>query len=114
MNLKEIVEEFSMKVLSGSEKLDNNIKGGYVSDLLSDVMANTKEGDIWITQQTHQNVVAVASLKELAGIVIVGDRMPDDETLAKAKEQSVPMLRCPLPAFEVVGRLFSSGVSGTR
>ncbi len=45
-----------------------------MSDLLSDVYAGAKEGDLWITLQLHQNIVAVAFLNNLAGIVIVGGR----------------------------------------
>jgi len=52
-----------MKPLSAFSRLSGECSGGYVSDLLSDVMANAKAGDLWVTLQTHQNIVAVASLK---------------------------------------------------
>jgi len=54
--------------------------GGYVGDLLSDVMANSHEGDIWITRQIHQNTVAVASLKEHAAVIFVNGSEPTAET----------------------------------
>jgi predicted transcriptional regulator len=85
-----------------------------VSDLLSDVMANAKAGDLWVTLQTHQNIVAVASLKEIAGIIIIGGREPEKATLAKAEEEKIPILLTNLPAFEVVGRLYQMGISGQR
>ena len=71
MRITEITEKLDLKVLSGHNGLSNEITGGYVSDLLSDVMGNAKEGQIWITLQTHQNIIAVASLKDLAAIIIV-------------------------------------------
>jgi predicted transcriptional regulator len=103
-----------MKLLSGSSNLSAEVSGGYVSDLLSDVMANAKAGDIWVTLQTHQNIVAVASLKEIAGIVLIGGREPDKGTLAKAEEEKIPLLLSNLPAFEVVGKLYQMGISGKR
>ena len=71
MNLKTIAEALHLTVKSGGDRLGTEVTGGYVGDLLSDVMGNSREGDIWITRQVHQNIVAVASLKEIAGIILV-------------------------------------------
>ena len=106
MKLNEIIEKLQLKILTGSEKLDVEATGGYTSDLLSDVIANSKEGNLWITLQTHQNTIAVAKLKDLAGIIIVNNREPDEETLRKAKEESVPVLCTEEMAFEVSGKLY--------
>ena len=56
--------------------MERTVEGGYVSDLLSDVIAGAQEGDLWVDLQIHQNIVAVAVLKDLAGILIVGGRNP--------------------------------------
>lgn len=110
MILKEVAEALHLVVRAGESELDRPVDGGYVSDLLSDVIAGAKEGDLWITLQLHQNVVAVAFLNNLAGIVIVGGRQPDPDTLKKGEEQSVPILTTPLPAYEVAGRLYEMGI----
>jgi predicted transcriptional regulator len=114
VKLQEVVDKLRMKPLSAFSKLSAECSGGYVSDLLSDVMANAKAGDLWVTLQTHQNIVAVASLKEIAGIIIIGGREPEKATLAKAEEEKIPILLTSLPAFEVVGRLYQMGISGER
>jgi serine kinase of HPr protein (carbohydrate metabolism regulator) len=114
MKLKEIVEKLDLKVKSGQDKLDNEIKSGYVSDLLSDVIAHGKEGDIWVTLQVHQNIVTVAVLKNLGGIVIINGRKPEKETLKKAKQENIPILLSNLSAFELVGKLYNLGISGVR
>jgi len=114
MRLGEIVEKFGFKVRSGLSGLSAEVSGGYISDLLSDVMANAKAGDLWVTLQVHPNIVAVASLKEIAGIVIIGGREPEKETLAKAEKEDIPILLTELSAFEVVGRLYQIGISGRR
>ncbi len=106
MKLKEIIEKLQLKVLTAKDKLDVDVTGGYTSDLLSDVIANSKEGNIWITLQIHQNIIAVAKLKDLAGIIIVNNREPDEDTLGKAKEESVPVLCSKGMAFEVSGELY--------
>ena len=76
------------------------------------MIANAQEGDLWVTLQTHQNTIAVASMKELAGVVLVNGREPEPDTLQKAREEDVPLLVSALPAFELIGRLYNMGLSG--
>jgi len=114
MNVREIAQELGLAVRAGGRALSNEAHGGYASDLMSDVIANAREGDLWITLQTHQNIVAVASMKELAGIVLVNGREPEADTLSKAVEEDVALLVSDLPAFELSGRLYNLALSGTR
>jgi serine kinase of HPr protein (carbohydrate metabolism regulator) len=106
MKLKEITEKLGLKALTGQDKLEVEVTGGYTSDLLSDVIANSKKGNLWITLQTHQNIIAVAKLKDLSGIIIVKNREPDEDTLQKAKEENVPLLVSEETAYELSGKLY--------
>ncbi len=114
MTLREIADKLALEVKAGDGSLSNEVRGGYASDLLSDVIANAREGDLWMTLQTHQNTVAVASMKDLAGIVFVNGREPEADTVEKAGEQNLPLLVSALPAFELIGRLYNLGLSGIR
>ena len=114
VTLAEIVQSLKLEVRAGDGSLSNEVRGGYASDLLSDVLANAQEGDLWVTLQTHQNTIAVASMKGLAGIVLVNRREPETDTLKKAKEENIPLLTSALPSFELIGRLCKLGISGTR
>ncbi len=105
MKLREIAETLRLEVLAGAGGLDREVSGGYTGDLLSDVMANSREGEVWITIQSHLNVVAVGSLKELAGIIVIGGKTPSGEVLEKAEAEGLPLLRSELSAYEVSGRL---------
>jgi hypothetical protein len=110
MKLKTLVEKVKIKVVSGSGSLDAEVTGGYASDLMSDVMANSKEGELWVTLQIHQNIVAVAKLKELSGIIIVNNRSIEADTLKKAEEVGLPVMVTELPAFKIVGKLYELGI----
>ena len=114
MKLKELVKKFNLEVKCAANRLDRKIEGGYVSDLLSDVIANGRVGDVWVTLQIHQNIVAVASLNNLAVIVIVNGRQPEEETIKKAEEEGIPIMVSKMSAFELVGRLYNAGISGMR
>jgi serine kinase of HPr protein (carbohydrate metabolism regulator) len=110
--LLDIVKSFNLQVVCGEDFLDREINRGYASDLLSDVMANTKKGDIWVTRQAHPNIVAVAVLRMLSGIIIINNRQPEEETVKKAANEKVPIMVSQFPAFELVGRLYQFGISG--
>jgi predicted transcriptional regulator len=112
MKLAEFVDEFELDVKTAPGGLDREAKGGYAGDLLSDVMANSKEGDIWVTIQGHPNIVAVAALRDLTGIILANGRQPDVETVQKAEEEGVPILCTRLPTYEIVGRLYRLGIHG--
>ena len=107
MNLETIVKELKLEVKSAPENLKNNVTGGYTGDLLSDVIANSREGYIWITRQVHQNIVAVASLKDHAGIILINSCQPTKETLEKASQEKIPIMVSDLPAFELTGKIYN-------
>lgn len=106
MKVSDVVKELDLTVFCGSEGLDAEVAGGYTSDLLSDVMGHVEEGMLWITMQTHQNILAVATLKDVSAVLIVNGASPDEETMEKGREEAVPLLGTELTAFEVSGRIY--------
>ena len=114
MKLKELVEQLKLELTTPNATMESEVKTGYASDLLSDVLANSIEGDLWVTRQTHLNIVAIAVMRDLSGILLVNGSQPDPDTLEKAAEKMVPIFRTSLPTFEVVGRLYQLGISGRR
>ncbi|MDY7038409.1 MAG: serine kinase [Thermodesulfobacteriota bacterium] len=109
MKIGQFQKLFNLEVAAGEKGLDHEVKDGYCGDLLSDVMANSTQGTIWLTIQRHQNIVAVAVLKEMAAIVLVNGRQPEEETKAKADEEGMPILLSPLPAFKLAGLFYKEG-----
>lgn len=107
IKLKEVVDLLELKVIFGQELLDREVTGGYCSDLLSDVMGNAQEGHVWITIQVHNNIVAVAALKELSAIVLVKGLIPTEETIESARKQAIPIVSTTEAAFEIAGKLYN-------
>jgi serine kinase of HPr protein (carbohydrate metabolism regulator) len=114
VKLTELVQKLNLSVRSAKGNLEHEITGGYASDLLSDVLANSEEGNIWITLQIHQNIIGVASIKDLAGIILVNGREPEPETVEKAEAENIPVMVSELSTFELVGKLYNLGVGGTK
>ncbi len=110
MRLQEIVDKLSLTVKAGQAGLDAQVTGGYAADLLSCAMAGARQGDVWITLQRHLNVLAIASLTELAGVFVTENKPVAADTLSKAEEEGIPIFSTPLTTFEVAGRLWELGL----
>jgi len=114
VELNLIIAALDLKVVAGMNKLDNSVTGGYVGDLLSDVMGNGKAGNIWVTRQIHQNIVAVASLKDLSGIILVNGCEPTKDTVEKAVNENIPVMMTDMPGFEVCGKIYNLFVKAEK
>jgi hypothetical protein len=113
MTLSDLAAGLDLKIFTAGLPLDTPVLGGYASDLLSDVIGHGRKGDIWLTMQIHPNIVAVAVLKDLAGIVLVNGREPDAGTLEQALREKVPLLGARSGTFDLAGRLYGLGLKGS-
>jgi predicted transcriptional regulator len=96
MKVSELVKELNLVVFSGGEGLNR------------DVMGNSNEGEVWVTLQTHRNVVAIASLKELACVLLVSSLVPEQNTIDHSNEEGIPVLGTSLSTFEIAGLLYQT------
>ena len=110
ISLKDIIEKLNLESLTASPDMERPVAGGYASDLLSCVMKGAAKDCLWVTLQSHMNVVAVASLASLAGVILTEGNHPDSETIARAQKEAVVLLATPKTTFTVVGELFALGV----
>lgn len=107
LTIKQIIKELNLQVFTVDNTLNNAVNGAYVSDLLSDVMGNSKQGDIWITLQTHKNVVAIASLRDLPAVIFVNGLIPEPETIEAANAEDITLLGTKEKTFEISGKLYN-------
>ena len=110
MIVREIVQALDLKVVAGSQTLEQEITGGYSADLLSCVMARAKAGNVWATLQAHPNVIAVASLLELAAVIVTEGALIPDEVIAKAETEGIALLSTWHTSFWVDSHLARLGV----
>ena len=111
MKIEEIVNKLGLQVITPGD-IGQEVTGGYAADLLSCVMAKAKAGNVWVTLQAHPNVVAVASLLNLAAVIVSEGMKPDIETVERAQDNGVTLLGSPQTTFAVVGQLSKLGVGG--
>jgi predicted transcriptional regulator len=113
MQIQDIVTQFGLEIAAGSQGIDREIEGGHCGDLLSEVMGNAPIGCLWLTVQGHQNIIAVAVLREMGGIIITGGNQPDEDTKEKADQEGIPLLLWHGSSYDLAGRLYTVGVVNT-
>ncbi len=112
VTVEDVVGQLGLKVAAGEDWLGREVSGGYVGDLLSCVMARAARGNLWVTVQGHPNVVAVAVLVGVSGVVVSEGARIDPATLEKARQEGIPILSSPKSSFTIVAELVALGVKG--
>ncbi len=108
MKLQEVIEKAGLKALTTLEERD--VDGVFVSDMLSDVMTSAKPGNLWLTVQTHTNIVSAANLVDLSAIVVTLGKEVPQATIDLADRYHVIILSTPQPTFAVAGKLLEMGL----
>lgn len=107
MTIREAAAMLGAEILQ--DQFENSeLSGGYTSDLLSDVMANAKDGGALVTIQAHKNTVAVAALVNIAAIVLCNNRPIQDDMLEAARDEGIAVIRTRENQFTVSGKLFAA------
>ncbi|SHM63392.1 DRTGG domain-containing protein [Caldanaerovirga acetigignens] len=107
MTLEELGARFSLNLVTKGTNLERKVTGAYASDLLSWVMGHAAENQIWITVQSHPNIVAVAALLGLAGIIVAEGVEVEENTVKKAEEENIPIFSTKMSIFEICGILYN-------
>jgi len=108
MTIREAAAMLGAEILQDQFE-DLPLTGAYTSDLLSDVMANAKEGGALITIQAHKNTIAVSTLVNISLVIICNNRpVQDNEMLETAKEEGIAVIRTKENQFTVSGKLYAA------
>ncbi len=109
MKVCELIDKYPFELLSTGD-LERTISNVYSCDLLSWVMAKGKNNTAWITVQTHNNILAVASLLDFSCVIIPEGIKVEDEIIEKAKEQEIVILSTPLETYEIFKIMYEAGI----
>jgi len=111
MTVNEMAQKIGLQSLSAHE--DRPVNGVFVSDMVSDVMAGAKSGNLWLTVQTHKSIVPAANLVDVAAVIITGGKSVPAETVELASKFNIAVLSSDQPTFELVGKLYQLGLGGS-
>lgn len=104
MKVSEIAAKLSLKALSQADS-SREITGVYIGDLLSWVMGRAESGDAWITIMSNINIVAVASLADVACIILAEGVVPDENVCATALQKGINIYTSDKTAYQLAATL---------
>jgi len=108
MTIQEVADKLQLKPLT--KVPEKTVTGVYISDMVSDVIANAKAGNVLVTVQVHNNVVAAANLVDVAAIVVTRGRKPADDTIQLAEKAGIPVFFTELNSWQVASHLYEAGI----
>ncbi len=115
LKLSEVVTILEAKVACCEEIIDDVIiNTACGADLMSDVLAFTKEHTLLLTGMTNLQVIRTVEIGDLSGVVFVRGKTPNKDVLDAAREQGIPVLLTTHTMYEACGLLFSKGLAGCQ
>lgn len=108
MKLQDLGEKLQLKAVT--KVFDRDITGVYISDMVSDVIANAKAGNLLVTVQIHSNVIAAANLVDLAAIVVTQGKLPMDDVVKMAEKAEITIFSTTLDRWKVATGLYEAGI----
>lgn len=99
MTVNQLIESCNFEVICLANGT-REVSGCYIGDLLSWVMGRAEEDNAWITIMSNINVVAVASLSDVACVILAEGVTLDEEVKTVALQKGINVLTSDKPIFE--------------
>ncbi len=115
LKLEDVARLTEAQVLTGEDQLGRQVTQACAADLLSDVLALVQdEGVLLVTGSMAPQVLRVAEVLGLGGLLFVRGKRPNQSMCDYARDAGLPILMTDLSMFEACGVLYSEGVSGAQ
>ncbi|OFV81015.1 MAG: hypothetical protein A2Y78_00550 [Acidobacteria bacterium RBG_13_68_16] len=108
MKLQQIADKLELEKLT--PVFDKEVTGVYISDMVSDVIANAKAGNLLVTVQVHANALAAANLVDVCGIVVAQGKKPADDVIKMAVKAEISIFATALSRWQVATKLYEAGL----
>lgn len=108
MKLQDIATKLDLKPLT--KVPEREVTGVYISDMVSDVIANAKAGNLLVTIQAHANVIAAANLVDVPAIILTQGKAPGADVIGMAEKAEIALFTTDMSRWQVATRLYESGV----
>lgn len=110
MKVSELIEKTGFRLSTANLSTDVEACGVYCGDLLSWVMGRGEPEQAWITVQVHNNVIAVALLREFSCVIIADGAFVTEDLIRKAEAEQLLILESSLPVYETAQKLNAIGL----
>ena len=112
MTVRDAMNVLGARVLVGEELLDREVKSACGSDMMSDVLAFSKDHSILLTGLCNPQVIRIAEMLDIVCIIFVRGKKPDETILEMARERDLVVLETGHRMFSACGMLYAAGLHG--
>lgn len=104
MKVREMAERLKLTPIAVADD-ERAVSGVYIGDLLSWVMGRASSGNAWITIMSNINIVAVATLADVACVILAEGVTLDESVRSMAEQKGVNVFTTDMTAYEVAAAL---------
>ena len=112
MRIDEIAALLEAQTYTVGHDADIDIRSACGADLMSDVMAFSKENAMMITGLMNPQVIRTAEMMDIRVVVFVRGKKTQEAIVALAEEKGIAVLSTTLPMFATCGKLYEKGIHG--
>lgn len=110
MKIAQITSLLEARILSGHNRLTEEISYGFSSDLMSDVLTLDAENLVLITGLANVQIIRTAEVADIHCLVIVRDKKVSEEIVQLASELNMVLIESPFSMFKASGILYANGL----
>lgn len=110
MTLREVVDIVQGTVMCGQEGLDREVRLGFSSDLMSDVLTLLADDILLITGLSNNQAIRTAEMSDILQILFVRNKRPTGTMLDLATEHGITVITTPYSMFRASGLLYRNGL----
>lgn len=112
MTVREVQQVLGARVLIGEEHLDREVRSACGSDMMSDVLAFSKDHSVLLTGLCNPQVIRTAEMLDIVCVIFIRGKKPDETILKMAEERDLIILETGHRMFSACGMLYQAGLDG--
>ena len=112
MKIKDVVRLLKAEILCGEDHLDTDIHTACGSDMMSDVLAFSKDHSVLLTGLCNPQVIRTAEMLDIVCIIFVRGKKPDESMLEMARDRGLVVMATGHRMFSACGMLYQAGLHG--
>ena len=110
MSVRDAKDILGARVLAGEDLLDQEVRSACGSDMMSDVLAFSKDHSILLTGLCNPQVIRTAEMLDIVCIIFIRGKKPDESMLEMARERGLVILATGHRMFSPCGMLYKAGL----
>ena len=110
LTVREVRDILGARVLVGEDHLDREVRSACGSDMMSDVLAFSKDHSILLTGLCNAQVIRTAEMLDIVCLIFVRGKKPDEAMLEMAEERGLIVMATGHRMFSACGMLYEAGL----